>query len=99
MNNLTPDLTDLYRRVVEANSDAEQAIAKYNAHNAGLVREANGDPGRYHILKRDDLILAGLGSGATFRIANAQRLASFLQVELLGSLVRQAEARAERQRV
>lgn len=92
------DFGDLYRRVAEANSEAEQAIAAYNAHDASLKRRAEGDKGKYHILKRDDLDLAGLGSRATFRIANAQRLASYLQIEMLGQLIDLAVARAERQR-
>lgn len=92
------DLDDLHRRVAEANSLAEQAIADYQAADAVLKRRARGDAGSYHVLKRDDLDLAGLASRASFSVANAQRLAAYLQIEMLGQLLDLAATRAERQR-
>lgn len=92
------DLDDLYRRVAEANSAAEQAIKEYDDHNAYLLRGARGDRGKYHVDKRDDFELASLGNKAAFRTSTAIRLASTLQIELLTALLHLAELRDERQR-
>jgi hypothetical protein len=87
-----PDLNDLYHRVVEANSATEQAIASYNARKAQIVKEMRGDATRIYVANRDDVELREIASRVAFRSSNALRLASTLQIELLGVLVKRSGA-------
>lgn len=89
----TPDLNDLYRRVAEANSATERAIADYDRRKAQIRMDYRGDKARIYVHQRDDGELKEIASQVAFRSSNALRLASTLQIELLGILVKQqAEA-------
>jgi hypothetical protein len=74
-------LADMRYRVVAANEGADEAIVAYEARKDQLRRENPGH--QYQIAKRDDHLLAELGSRAEFRQARATRLAVTLVAELL----------------
>lgn len=80
-------VSSLRAQLAEATEKVDESLAAYDAHKLNLWRRAGGDPGRFYILKRDDLDLAELGSQATFRTATATRLAATLQCELLSLLL------------
>lgn len=77
---MSPHLAELYRRMQQANTIAEEAIADYETSKARLF--AGKDRAARRAALKDDPELDHLGGRATFWTARASRIALTILVEL-----------------